>query len=200
MNNDPFHPLCFSKYIQALKDHTPASQKPKNHQETVISSYLTRTNSKLEELCHLPKQSWLRENQKVASNQDTHRCDQPSPRKNISPVPAEIPLVLQQEIQVKKKVRFSPVVTVHSLVVWDYASRAARRGPWEEIARDRCRFHRRIAQVAAVLEPCLAMDHRAKVWKRIHGVPTSLLEEATDSMPFCSSSARKEELGLKSQE
>ncbi|XP_063157215.1 protein phosphatase 1 regulatory subunit 15A [Candoia aspera] len=182
MNNDPFHPLCSSKSIQALKDHATASRKPKNHQENVVSSYLTRTNSELEELCHLPKQLWLREDQKVASNQETHRCNPPSPRKNISPVPAEIPLVLQQEIQVKKKVRFSPVVTVHSLVVWDYASRAARWGPWEEMARDRCRFHRRIAQVAAILEPCLAVDHRAKVWKRIHGVPMFLLEEATDNM------------------
>ncbi|XP_007441647.1 protein phosphatase 1 regulatory subunit 15A [Python bivittatus] len=196
MDNDHFHPLCFSKPIRALEDHTTASLKPKNLQETVVSSYLTRTNSKLEELCHLPKQSWPREDQKVASNQETHRCYQPSPRKNTSPIPAEIPLVLQQEIQVKKKVRFSPVVTIHPLVVWDYASRAARRGPWEEMARDRCRFHRRIAQVAAILEPCLAVDHRDKVWKKIHEVPVSLLEEAADSVPFCSSSTRKEELGL----
>ncbi|XP_034279142.1 protein phosphatase 1 regulatory subunit 15A [Pantherophis guttatus] len=170
LNSDPFHPLCLSKPIQALTDVTTASLKPQNHQETIVSSYQTRNSSKLEESYHLPKQSLPREDQKVERNQETYLCCQPSPRKNTSPLPAEI--VSQQEIQVKKKVRFSPVVTVHSLVVWDYASRAARRGPWEEMARDRCRFHRRITQMAAILEPCLAEDHRDKVWKRVHGVST----------------------------
>ncbi|XP_013923410.1 PREDICTED: protein phosphatase 1 regulatory subunit 15A-like [Thamnophis sirtalis] len=170
MNSDPLHPLCFSKPIQALTDFTIASLNAPNHQETV-SSYWTRTSSKLEESCHLPKQSLPREHLKVERNQETYLCCQPSLRKSASPLPAET--VSQQEIQVKKKVRFSPVVTVHSLVVWDYASRAARRGPWEEMARDRCRFHRKITQMAAILEPCLAKDHRDKVWKRIHGVSTS---------------------------
>ncbi|XP_058036615.1 protein phosphatase 1 regulatory subunit 15A isoform X2 [Ahaetulla prasina] len=192
-NNDPFHPLCFSKPVQALTDFTIASLKPKNHQKTIVSSYQTRTSSKLEESYHLPKQSLPKKDQKVERNQETYLCCQPSPRKNTSPLPAKI--VSQQEIQVKKKVRFSPVVTVHSLVVWDYASRAARRGPWEEMARDRCRFHRRITQMAAILEPCLAEDHRDKVWKRVHGVSTSL-EEAADNIPL--GSTRKEELGFQS--
>ncbi|ETE70286.1 Protein phosphatase 1 regulatory subunit 15A [Ophiophagus hannah] len=194
MNNDLFHPLCFSKPIQALTDL--ASLKPKNHQETIVSSYRTQTSSKFEESCNLPKQPLPREDQKVERNQETYLCCQPSARKNTSPLPAEI--VSQQEIQVKKKVRFSPVVTVHSLVVWDYASRAARRGPWEEMARDRFRFHRRITQMAAILEPCFTEDHRDKVWKKIHGVSKSVLEEATDNIPLGSSSTRKEELGFQS--
>ncbi|XP_039191155.1 protein phosphatase 1 regulatory subunit 15A [Crotalus tigris] len=198
MNSQSFHPLCFSKPIQAHTDLTTDTLKPKNHQETLVSSYRTRASFKLEESCHLPKQPLPREDQKVDNNQETYLCCQPSPGKNTSPVAAEIPLVSQQEIQVKKKVRFSPVVTVHSLVVWDYASRAARRGPWEEMARDRCRFQRRISQMAAILEPCLTVDHRHKVWKRIYGVSMSLLEEAADNVPLCSGSTRKEKLGLQS--
>ncbi|KAK9397461.1 protein phosphatase 1 regulatory subunit 15A [Crotalus adamanteus] len=198
MNSQSFHPLCFSKPIQAHTDLTTDTLKPKNHQETLVSSYRTRASSKLEESCHLPKQPLPREDQKVDNNQETYLCCQPSPGKNASPIAAEIPLVSQQEIQVKKKVRFSPVVTVHSLVVWDYASRAARRGPWEEMARDRCRFQRRISQMAAILEPCLTVDHRHKVWKRIYGVSMSLLEEAADNVPLCSGSTRKEKLGLQS--
>lgn len=62
-------------------------------------------------------------------------------------------------------------------MVWDYASRAARRGPWEEMARDRCRFRRRIAEVGAILEPFLGMEHRAKAWKKIHEIPSVLQEE-----------------------
>ncbi|XP_026567863.1 protein phosphatase 1 regulatory subunit 15A isoform X1 [Pseudonaja textilis] len=192
MNSDLSHPLCFSKPVQDLTDF--ASPKPKNHQETIVFSSQTKTSSKLEESCNLPKQP-LPKDQKVERNQETYLCCQPSARKNTS-LPAEEGS--QQEIQVKKKVRFSPVVTVHSLVVWDYASRAARRGPWEEMARDRCRFHRRITQMAAILEPCFTEDHRNKVWKKIHGVSKSVLEEAADNIPLGSSSTRKEELGFQS--
>uniref|UniRef100_A0A8C8SU21 Protein phosphatase 1 regulatory subunit 15A n=1 Tax=Pelusios castaneus TaxID=367368 RepID=A0A8C8SU21_9SAUR len=80
-----------------------------------------------------------------------------------------------------KKVRFCPVVTVHPLVVWSFASRAARRGPWEELARDRSRFHRRIEQLGAILAPCLEAGHRARAWRRIHGTAPELAEEV---MPF----------------
>lgn len=45
--------------------------------------------------------------------------------------------------------------TTHKMVVWDYAYRAARRGPWEQCARDRAHFRRRIESVAPILEPCL---------------------------------------------
>ncbi|XP_070584245.1 protein phosphatase 1 regulatory subunit 15A [Erythrolamprus reginae] len=182
MNNNPFHPLCFSKPIQTHTDFTTASLKPQNNQETLPPSYWTRTSSKLEESCYLPKQLLPREDQNVERNQDTYLCCQPNSRKNTSPLAAEI--ISQQEIQVKKKVRFSPAVTVHTLVVWDYASRAARRGPWQQMARDRHRFHRRITQMAAILEPCLAEEHRDKVWKRIHGASMSLLGEAADNIPI----------------
>lgn len=60
-----------------------------------------------------------------------------------------------------KQVRFKPdseLVEVHVIVAWEYAYRAARRGPWEEYARDRARFRRRIDCVATVLEPCLCAN------------------------------------------
>ncbi len=37
-----------------------------------------------------------------------------------------------------------------------------RKGPWEELARDRYRFQRRVADVARALEPVLR-EHRAKI-------------------------------------
>ena len=57
-----------------------------------------------------------------------------------------------------KRVTFKPdneLVTIHSMVTWDYAYRACRRGPWEQMAQDRLRFARRIEEVGLVLEPCL---------------------------------------------
>ncbi|XP_038639592.1 protein phosphatase 1 regulatory subunit 15B-like [Scyliorhinus canicula] len=69
-----------------------------------------------------------------------------------------------------KKVRFSPVVTVHPMIVWDFAYRAARRGPWEQCARDRSRFQRRIAEAEAVIASCFERDHREAVWRKLSAV------------------------------
>ncbi len=58
----------------------------------------------------------------------------------------------------KKQVSFkcdAELVEVHTIVAWEYAYRAARKGPWEQYARDRCHFRRRINSVSSVLEPCL---------------------------------------------
>ena len=63
----------------------------------------------------------------------------------------------------KKRVSFKPdkeLVEVHTIIAWEYAYRAARRGPWEQYARDRCRFRRRIDSVFSVLEPCLSAKIR----------------------------------------
>ncbi|XP_078511260.1 uncharacterized protein LOC144770531 [Lissotriton helveticus] len=68
-----------------------------------------------------------------------------------------------------KKVRFSPVVKVHQMIAWSYAHRAARRGPWEEHARDRCRFQRRITETESAIGYCLDPAHRELVWARLHG-------------------------------
>ena len=54
-----------------------------------------------------------------------------------------------------KQVRFADDSVVHEMVVWNYAYRAARKGPWEQCARDRAHFRRRIENLASVLEPCL---------------------------------------------
>lgn len=57
-----------------------------------------------------------------------------------------------------RKVRFRDgpdLVTVHHLIAWDFAYRASRKGPWEEYARDRDRFQKRIEETAKVVEICL---------------------------------------------
>lgn len=67
----------------------------------------------------------------------------------------------------RKRVHFphdSKLVSVHRVVVWNFAYRAARKGPWEQFARDRAHFRRRVEGVASVLEPCLAA-RRAATYK-----------------------------------
>ncbi|XP_067830398.1 protein phosphatase 1 regulatory subunit 15B-like [Heptranchias perlo] len=67
-----------------------------------------------------------------------------------------------------KKVRFSPVVELHPMIVWDFAYRAARKGPWEQHARDRCRFQRRIAETEAAIGYCLEQRHRHAVRAKLY--------------------------------
>ncbi|XP_051899234.1 protein phosphatase 1 regulatory subunit 15B-like [Pristis pectinata] len=72
-----------------------------------------------------------------------------------------------------KKVRFCPVVEVHRMIVWDFAYRAARKGPWEQHARDRSRFQRRIADTEAAIGFCLDQEHRCAVWTKLYGNSTA---------------------------
>lgn len=42
-----------------------------------------------------------------------------------------------------------------------------RRGPWEELARDRCRFLRRCQEVEQSIAYCLQPQHRSMVYRRL---------------------------------
>ncbi|XP_054849250.1 protein phosphatase 1 regulatory subunit 15A [Eublepharis macularius] len=173
---DPMHSFSFSRTVQPV---TCAPPESKNHEEITVSFYLSQPYSMPEETCNPPKPP-SHKDPRSAPGHPPHQCCQLQTERNCDLVTTETPLVSRKAGQLAKKVRFSPEVTVHTLVVWDYASRAARRGPWEEMARDRCRFQRRIAEVGAILEPCLQMDHRASVWRKTHGA-LQLEEEIGDN-------------------
>ena len=55
----------------------------------------------------------------------------------------------------KRRVRFDHKVKIYPLITWDYASRAARKGPWMQYARDRAWFQRRIQYTEVILAPIL---------------------------------------------
>ncbi|XP_057692811.1 protein phosphatase 1 regulatory subunit 15B [Corythoichthys intestinalis] len=63
----------------------------------------------------------------------------------------------------QKKVRFSPVVEVHVMWAWHFATAASRKGPWEEMARDRERFRRRVDEAERAIGYCFNAAHRARM-------------------------------------
>ncbi|XP_072291524.1 uncharacterized protein [Eucyclogobius newberryi] len=66
-----------------------------------------------------------------------------------------------------KRVRFSDEVQVHIMRSWLFARQASRRGQWEESARDRERFKRRILETEKILELCLSPEHRERARTRL---------------------------------
>ncbi|XP_059917357.1 protein phosphatase 1 regulatory subunit 15B [Gadus macrocephalus] len=63
----------------------------------------------------------------------------------------------------QKQVRFSPVVHLHVMHSWPFARQACRKGPWEEMVRDRDRFHRRIVDVEKAIGHCFTQQHRERI-------------------------------------
>ncbi len=52
--------------------------------------------------------------------------------------------------------------------MWEEEYMEARRGHWEELARDRCRFQRRIRQAEFSIAPCFTPAHRMKIYKKLY--------------------------------
>uniref|UniRef100_A0A8C6LR44 Protein phosphatase 1 regulatory subunit 15A/B C-terminal domain-containing protein n=1 Tax=Nothobranchius furzeri TaxID=105023 RepID=A0A8C6LR44_NOTFU len=57
-------------------------------------------------------------------------------------------------------VKFSPLVQIHVMRAWSFARKASRKGQWEEHARDRDRFRRRIVQAERIIGNCFTPSHR----------------------------------------
>ncbi|KAK9309827.1 hypothetical protein QLX08_000642 [Tetragonisca angustula] len=71
----------------------------------------------------------------------------------------------EKPVTLIREVKFNLNPVIHLMVQWDYAYRAARKGPWEEIARDRERFRGRINCIERVLNPILTVQHRIHIWQ-----------------------------------
>ncbi|KAG9485493.1 hypothetical protein GDO78_008528 [Eleutherodactylus coqui] len=63
-----------------------------------------------------------------------------------------------------KKVTFYEKITIY------YVCNEERKGHWEEYARDRCRFQRRIRETEAMIGHCFTPDHRQRVWNRMQEI------------------------------
>ncbi|XP_070815834.1 protein phosphatase 1 regulatory subunit 15B [Chaetodon trifascialis] len=66
-----------------------------------------------------------------------------------------------------KKVRFCDDVEEFFASCGEEEEEEDRRGPWEELARDRCRFLRRCQEVEQSIAYCLQPQHRRLVYQRL---------------------------------
>ena len=90
------------------------------------------------------------------SNSTSSHGDNPPP---LCPSTASDSVFVSSGTSCCKRVSFKPdceLTEVHHIITWNFAYRAARKGPWEQYARDRLHFKRRIEAAAPVLESCLA--------------------------------------------
>ena len=58
-----------------------------------------------------------------------------------------------------QKVQFADKPIVRHMITWSFAYQAARKGPWDQYARDSDRFKRRIAQIEKQICHIFLEDH-----------------------------------------
>ncbi|KAM4554423.1 uncharacterized protein V3H82_018643 [Fundulus diaphanus] len=152
--DDPYHPLNFQARLQGsplppkadaqtqrppaeTRKQTEAPRKPRGNKPAL-------PDRKLQQHCHPDKRlvPWRRA-QRTPHTPPDRQDDEAGTR--------------------HKKVRFSPLVHVHVMRTWPFARQASRKGHWEELARDRDRFRRRIADTERAVGRCLSQPHREKM-------------------------------------
>ncbi|XP_059362332.1 protein phosphatase 1 regulatory subunit 15B [Carassius carassius] len=156
-NDDPYHPLNFRAPLQS----SPATSVPSKH-----DSPSDNTQNKTHRLL----KSSRRSKPQLPSSRVARHCCHKLPVETLAVVPwrRHVGLTVLQGNQRKcpnfKKVKFSPIVQVHKMQAWSFAFQASRKGPWEEFARDRDRFRKRIRETEKAIGYCFSLSHREKLW------------------------------------
>uniref|UniRef100_U3FZ67 Protein phosphatase 1 regulatory subunit 15B n=1 Tax=Micrurus fulvius TaxID=8637 RepID=U3FZ67_MICFL len=70
-------------------------------------------------------------------------------------------ILSREKCKKKKKVTFLEEVTEYYVSIEE-----DRKGPWEELARDGCRFHKRIQETEDAIGYCLTVEHRQRIRNR----------------------------------
>ncbi|XP_020780618.1 protein phosphatase 1 regulatory subunit 15B [Boleophthalmus pectinirostris] len=192
-NLDPFNPLCFNATNRSREEEKRREEESDAEEEEDLWSDLTKQQDPYHPLNFTVLQGRERELREEETQKREGRDGEPIRRRRKG----EKPELKQRKIQrhshppvilcpwtkassapssapapegpplKHKKVRFSDEVKVHVMRSWRFAHEAARRGQWEEFARDRDRFRRRIQEVERTVGPILRPEHRERVWTRI---------------------------------
>uniref|UniRef100_A0A3Q4HIQ3 Protein phosphatase 1 regulatory subunit 15A-like n=1 Tax=Neolamprologus brichardi TaxID=32507 RepID=A0A3Q4HIQ3_NEOBR len=157
LKDDPYHPLNFQAPLQS----SPKLTLLQDNDSNILDVHHTPNSStKAKKWAKAPQKPVLPERQtKHHSHPETILV--PWKRSGQTPTPtSETKESKDDTTQKKVIIRFSPVVKVHVLRTWPFARQASRKGHWEEMARDRDRFRRRIDKLEQVIGHCFTQTHR----------------------------------------
>ena len=113
----------------------------------------------------------LKTDQTSSKKKNQTWCNEPHDSHRITKHTCTTTPMLNLDVKPRsKKVHFSPVIHVHIMQTWAFARQACRRGVWEEIARDRERFQRRIRKTEEVIGHCFTLQHRQQIRQRLDGL------------------------------
>nr|XP_046250202.1 protein phosphatase 1 regulatory subunit 15B [Scatophagus argus] len=169
--DDPYHPLNFQACLQSSPSATTTTLKSREDLHSLdahSTENLPTKNKKFE------KEATTTE--KCTTTKpflpDRHLKHHSHPDKTLVPWKRPGQTVERKESKAsttQKKVRFSPLVQVHVMRTWPFARQASRKGPWEEMARDRDRFRRRIRDTEQAIGHCFAQPHRERMRAYLDG-------------------------------
>ncbi|KAL2093041.1 hypothetical protein ACEWY4_010353 [Coilia grayii] len=166
-NDDPYHPLHFRACLSSSKANANANPRASSSSWTPAnagpdSGFISLTTSAFQCLGKSKKQ-----HKRLCKRLSKRHCCTTTPDK-----PVLVPWKRKVKGQVRgkhddqpavKKVQFSPRVQVHKMRAWSFALQASRKGHWEELARDRDRFRRRVQETEQAIGYCLGQAHRERV-------------------------------------
>ncbi|CAN9498882.1 unnamed protein product [Ophioblennius macclurei] len=143
--DDPYHPLNFQALLYSSQMPAATSLQPEDKPTREVPRKPRLPERQLKRHSHPEKTL-------VPWKRTAQRAQSPAAEKKQS-----------EATSAPKKVRFSPHVHVHIMRTWLFARQECRKGPWEEMVRDRDRFRRRIQETGKAIGYCLTPSHREKI-------------------------------------
>ncbi|XP_022611810.1 protein phosphatase 1 regulatory subunit 15A-like [Seriola dumerili] len=171
--DDPFHPLNFQACLQSSPTTALQSEEDPDALDAHHMKNLPAKGKKCEKEAKTPRKSRaskpsLPERQlKHHSHPDKMLVPWKRPGQTPQPPPEE--MKESRACSTPKRVHFSPLVKVHVMRTWPFARQASRKGHWEEMARDRDRFRRRIRETEQAIGHCFTQPHREKMRAYLDG-------------------------------
>lgn len=165
--DDPYHPLNFKASLQstsAARQHDEAL--PDDHH---TKNRPTKTEKQTKAFRKPRAVKPVLPERQLKKHSDPKKTLVPWSRPKPPPQSAAQEKKESKASATRKKVRFSPVVQVHVMHTWPFARQASRKGHWEEMARDRDRFRRRVLETEKAIGHCLSPAHREKMRAYLDG-------------------------------
>ncbi|XP_034541989.1 protein phosphatase 1 regulatory subunit 15B [Notolabrus celidotus] len=162
LKDDPYHPLNFQACLKSSPTTSPPQSgrdpAPLGENSPPMKGQKCEKQSETLQKPRATKPSLPQRGVKQHSHPEQTRVAWKRPGPATPPVTEE--RKERKTSRTQKKVQFSPLVQVHVMRTWPFARQASRKGQWEEMARDRDRFRRRVQDTEQAIGYCFTRQHR----------------------------------------